>query len=100
MGVIVSEEAQEDVIAIWDRISEDNPGAADAFIDHIDARFEMLARNPHAGRQRDELGYGIRSVVLGDYVIFYRITTPDITIMRVVHGARDIPTLFDPSSRN
>ncbi len=100
MGVIVSEEAQEDVIAIWDHISGDNPGAADAFIDHIDAKFEMLARNPHAGRQRDELACGIRSVVLGDYVIFYRITTPDVTIMRVVHGARDIPTLFDPPSTN
>ena len=47
------------------------------------------------GRRRDELSPGLRSVVMGSYLIFYRPLEDGIRLMRVFHGARDLPSLFD-----
>jgi len=47
------------------------------------------------GRRRDELSPGLRSVVMGSYLIFYRPLEDGIRLMRVAHGSRDLPSLFD-----
>lgn len=49
---------------------------------------------PYAGRQRDELRSGYRSFPIGEYLVLYRITSPGVHIMHVVHGRRDIIALF------
>jgi len=100
VSVILSDEAKDDLYAIWHYVSGNNPEAADALIVQVNEKLDMLAQNPYAGRQRDELRHGIRSLVLGSCLIFYRFTAPDVTITRIVHGSRDIPTLFGPSSGN
>jgi toxin ParE1/3/4 len=49
------------------------------------------------GRPRDELGAGVRSVVVGRYVVFYRFTDTELVVLRIIHGSRDIPSEFgDP----
>lgn len=50
----------------------------------------MLADNPQAGRERPELGRGIRSFPVGNYIVFYEATACGPKIVRVLHGARDI----------
>jgi toxin ParE1/3/4 len=55
----------------------------------------MLANAPKAGREREELEAGLRSFVEGSYIIFYRIVSGSIEIVRVLHGARDIESLFE-----
>jgi toxin ParE1/3/4 len=57
--------------------------------------FEMLAEMPHAGRRRDELEVNLRSLPEGHYVLFYRETADGVEIIRVLHGARDIQSMFD-----
>jgi len=47
------------------------------------------------GRARPELGHGLRSFVVGQYVVFYRPSTKGIEIVRVLHGARDIGATFE-----
>lgn len=72
-------------------------GAADSFLDLIDEKVNLLARSPHIGRRRDELEPGIRSFPVsayGPYVIFYRVLKGGIEVVRVLHGSRDIPSLF------
>ena len=54
----------------------------------------MLAENPLAGRRQDELSQGLRSFPVGKYVIFYKAIDVSIRIVRVLHGARNIPELF------
>lgn len=56
--------------------------------------FRKLAAMPGIGRNRPELGEGIRSFPSGNYVIFYRTVEGGIEIMRVLHGARDIEKIF------
>ena len=54
----------------------------------------MLSRQPGIGRTRPELDTNLRSFVVGRYVIFYLPVSSGIEIVRVLHGARDIATLF------
>ena len=88
--------ARQDVIEIWQRIAEDNEPAADRFIDRLIQHFQLLGDNPRAGRCRDELRLGYRSFPVGNYLIFYRIMEPGVAVIRVVHGRRDLDTLFGP----
>ena len=64
-------------------------------IDSITARFGVLARQPYIGRRRDQdLRPGVRSFVVGDYVIPYRVDGDNVLILRVLRGSRDIEALF------
>lgn len=58
----------------------------------------MLARNPGSGRHREELAPGIQSFPFGRYIIFYHVFPGAIEIVRVLHGARDIDSLFESGS--
>jgi toxin ParE1/3/4 len=88
--------ARSDLLAIWDYIADDNETRADAFIDLIDQKFQELAKHPQMGRSRDELAEGLRSFPVGKYVIFYRIISKGIDIIRVLHGSRDLDAIFNP----
>jgi toxin ParE1/3/4 len=50
---------------------------------------------PKIGRTRDELSSGLRSFPAARYIIFYRENRDGIEIVRVLHGARDFPPLFE-----
>jgi toxin ParE1/3/4 len=82
--------AREDILDIWSFIADDNIRAADALVDRFDRAFLFLVRHPEAGRLRPDIGSGIRSFVVGKYVVFYRVTSAGIDVGRVVHGARNI----------
>lgn len=87
-----SPQTEIDLTAIWDYIAADNPRAADALLDRIDATFDMLAETPFAGRDRSELRAELRSFPVGNYLIFY-VPIPDgVEVVRVMHGRQDIGT--------
>ena len=87
-------QALQDLADIWAYIADDNPSRADAFADLIDEKLQALARHPRMGRVRSELSADLRSFVVGRYVIFYLPLRNGIDIVRVIHGARDIQTIF------
>lgn len=88
--------ARRDLDDIWDYIYQESgrEAAADRTIDMIVERFSLLAQWPRSGRRRDDLRRGLRSYAAGNYLIFYRINRRDGTVLRVLHGRRDIPVLF------
>ncbi|MFC4220486.1 type II toxin-antitoxin system RelE/ParE family toxin [Flagellimonas marina] len=53
--------------------------------------FEALTENPDIGKQRNEIKAGLYSLPHVSHVIFYRILTDRIRIVRVLHGRSDIP---------
>ncbi len=53
-----------------------------------------ITRRPLMGRTRDELERGVRSFPFGRYVILYMPADAGIDVVRVLHGARDIDTVF------
>jgi len=83
-----------DLAEIWEYIAEDSTKQADAFIETIDKRFHALAGQPNMGRLRDELAEGLHSFPVGRYVVFYMPLTNGVEIVRVLHGARDLYSLF------
>ena len=90
----VSAAARADLDEIWFYIAQDSPEAADKFIRAIVTRFPRLASMSEMGRRREELAPRRRSLAFGNYVVFYRAMENGVEIVRVLHGARDLPPLF------
>jgi toxin ParE1/3/4 len=88
-------QAQTDLDEIWLYIAEHNIPAADRFLDILDERFVLLAGQPLLGRARPELAPNLRSLSVGNYVIFYRPIDDGIEVARVLRGARDIDAIFE-----
>jgi toxin ParE1/3/4 len=86
--------ASADVAEIWDYIAEDSEAQADAFLDRLDAKFQVLAGRPGLGRRRGELLADLQSFPFERYVIFYVAIVDGIEVVRVLHGARDIDAQF------
>ena len=91
----ISPRASSDLIEIWSYIADDSVTNADAFIDKISETIHLLAERPGAGRHREELAPGIQSFPVGRYIIFYRVLTSAIEIVRVLHGASDFGNVFE-----
>ena len=90
----ISDLARSDLENIWLFIAEDNIEAANRFILLLVSKFSKLASSPEIGRQRNELALGLRSIPVGNHVIFYRAGENGPEIIRVLHGARDFPPIF------
>jgi toxin ParE1/3/4 len=91
----ISPRASADLIEIWSYIADDSVANADAFVDKLYQTIQALGRQPGSGRQREELAPGIQSFPVGRYIIFYRGVAGAIEIVRVLHGARDIESIFE-----
>lgn len=92
--VLSTPRARRDLIEIGTAIAQDSLRAADAVLAEIDNQSRLLARLPRLGRKRDELASGLRSFVVGSYVVFCWIVKNGVEIVRVLHGARDIASQF------
>lgn len=86
--------AAADLDGIWLHIAREDIAAADLLIDHFTEIFRLLVRNPHMGAATPELADGLRRFPVRDYVVFYTVGTRAVVVERVLHGARDIETLF------
>ncbi len=87
-------QAEQDLLDIWYYIAQDNPIAADAWIEHLGDAAWRLAANPGMGRLRPELLPDIRSFPVGDYILFYSAITDGIDLIRVLSAYRDLDALF------
>ncbi len=94
MPVRILPSAHLDLFEIWDYIATDSIAQADKMSDEFDRVFSLLAENPEIGRAREELEEGLQSFPVAHYVIFYEAVQEGIEVLRVLHGARDIPDQF------
>jgi len=91
----ISPRATADLLEIWSYIADDSVANADVFIDKLYETIQTLGRQPGLGRRREELAPGIQSFPYGRYILFYRVVSSAIEIVRVLHSARDIENIFD-----
>jgi toxin ParE1/3/4 len=82
--------AEEDLIEIWLYVAQDNPAAADQLLDRIDARLQQLSSMPLSGPSRDDLLPGVRHLVIGNFLAFYRVEETGVAVTRVMYGGRNI----------
>jgi toxin ParE1/3/4 len=90
----LAKSAQLDLLDIWLDAAAQGTEIADRRIDEITSVYENLAAFPEMGRSRDELFPGYRSFPRGQYLIFYRLISEGVEIIRVIHGARNLDELF------
>lgn len=86
--------AAKDLEAIGDYIAQDSRKRALSFITELRAVCMTIAREPEAFRLRPELGEAIRSCAHGNFVIFFLPGATQVKIVRVLHGAMDLPAQF------
>ncbi len=90
--------AEHDLESIADYIAVDNPRRALTFVRELRQQCQRIALNPPGYRLRPELGAGIRSCAYGHYVIFFEASSDAVTVVRILHGARDLPAQFRSNS--
>ena len=92
----ISKLAELDLDKIWHHVAKksDSIETANRVVDSITKHFSTLARQPTAGRGREELAPGLRSFPAEDYVVYYRESGPRVIISRVIHGKRDQEKAF------
>jgi toxin ParE1/3/4 len=92
--------AAADLVEIAAYIAEDNPEAAERFLDAAEAAFAVIASMPSLGRTfrfQSAVAQGMRVWRVEGferYLIVYRAVESHIEIVRVLHGSRDIGGLF------
>lgn len=88
-------QALDDLFDIWSYIAQDSPAAADRVEEAIFLACELLAKSPLAGTVRRELtSLPVRFWVVPpfpNYFIVYDAETKPLRILRILHGARNIP---------
>lgn len=87
--------ASRDLQSIESYIADDNPAAAGRVADTIYAAVARLIDHPHRGRPGKLVG--TRELVLSHlpYVVVYVVEDDLIDVVRIMHGARRWPEMFD-----
>ncbi len=90
--------AEQDLRQAYLHMAEDSAERAERLVDTIEASIGTLLEFPGAGRLRafrSPRAQDIRTwVVRGfPYLIAYRATPSQITVLRILHGARDLTLL-------
>jgi toxin ParE1/3/4 len=95
MGLVrLAHLADFDLDSIRDYIAQHNPRAANDVLDQLFNSLERLADEPELGERRNDLAQNLRAFVVRPYVIFYYHAPDGIHVARIVHGARDFPSMF------
>jgi addiction module RelE/StbE family toxin len=83
-------------------IRAENPSAARRIHQQIRRATRRLVRYPRSGRMVPEIeSEQVRELIVGHYRIIYEVTETQVEILAIVHGTRDLPSLwpFDEDAR-
>jgi plasmid stabilization system protein ParE len=89
-----SRTADTDLIEIWVYVADRSVAAANRLTDALGDACELLGRNPLLGETFDPNRPFLRRFTHENYVVYYQTSTDPITIIRVLHGARDTTGLI------
>lgn len=91
MKVHWTDTAQRHLDAIYHFIAQDSPAYAKRMVDRLTRRSQQIGEFPFSGRAVPEYEMQqIREVIEGPYRIIYYITSDQIDVLAVLHGAQDI----------
>jgi plasmid stabilization system protein ParE len=91
----LSPEARDQVDAIGAFIAQDSVDAALKVYDALEEAFELIADNPEIGHVRADLtNRAVKFWSVFSYLVVYDPASDPLTIITVVHGARDVEQLL------
>jgi toxin ParE1/3/4 len=89
-GYILSPRAQADIDEIWDYTADRwDIDQADHYVGEIRRAVETVADDPRKGRPCDHLRVGYRKYPIGAHVLFFRLVTDGIEVVRILHQRMD-----------
>jgi toxin ParE1/3/4 len=88
---VLSPSAQADVDEIWAyTVERRGVEQAELYVRQLGSAVETIAQNPQlGGRPCDEIREGYRRYPSGSHVVFYRITTKEVVVVRILHQRMD-----------
>lgn len=92
--VTFSPKSRQDLLEIGDFIARDSRENARRFVTKLSEHCGRIGRAPLSYPSRPDILPGIRISPLGRYVIFFTVDDDVVRIERVLHGARNLPTLL------
>ena len=97
MRVVLTDEALRDLEEIGDYIARDSPVRARTFVGELLLSAQRISEIPQGFPlvPRYER-HGVRRRVHGAYLIFYRVEESRVSILHILHGARDYEALLFP----
>jgi toxin ParE1/3/4 len=83
----------DDLTEAYAFLAHRSPTAADRLLDQVEAAVELLSHYPDLGHPREDLRPGLRSLRVRPFqhLLFYRRAADEIVLLRLIHGARDLP---------
>jgi len=94
-SIVFAPQAEVDLLEIWHHIASTSPSAARMVDAEIDRAIRGLAEMPGKGHYRADVDDPrCRCWTVYSYVIIYRYDDSTLTVVKVVHGARDFGRLF------
>lgn len=93
--IIWSPEALDDIGRLWDYYADKAGRAtADKLLREVGRIVATIDDFPLAGRSRDEIRAGLRSLAASPQVVFYRLNDDRPEIVRVLDGRQDLDEIF------
>ena len=96
--VRITTPALDDLADLWSFHARESEPRAQAWVDAILKTIALLEVTPLIGHERQESFLkGFRSLTYKRYIIFYRVLGSEVQVLRIIHGHRDIESVFDVS---
>ena len=93
--LVFSPAARADLVAIAVYIAEDSPDRAATFLAELETKASQASERPASFPARDDVSVGLRAARHGRYLLFFREAPDEVRIVRVLHGARDLPRAIE-----
>ena len=91
MKILWTEPAVEDLRELHEYIARDSEVYASRFVERIISAADKLGNHSRLGRIVPEAAdEHIRELIYRTYRIIYRVSTHHVSILAVIHGARDL----------
>jgi len=93
---VLSEDADEDVDSIFEySFGEFGIEKAIAYHEGLIKLFKQLTQFHQEGKHRNEIKTGLRSIVYFSHIVFYRILSDHIRIVRILHQSQNVEENFE-----
>jgi toxin ParE1/3/4 len=94
MNFVLAPSTIRDLDRLSEYFLETNVEAGERLFKALNQQFYNLTQFPNLGKSYPQLNANIKGLLVEKYIIFYRVTTTQVEIVRVVDGRQDLTQLF------
>jgi len=92
LPVRFTEDAERDVWSILQYSLESwGQKQSDRYQQKLEKGFQTLSENPRIGREKENGFLGCRCFQVEQHIIFYKIDSNSVTVIRILHERMDVP---------